>query len=143
MNMNNTNDKRLTAEEIALIEAAKSGKPGNASKQLLVTFGGNTYTSPTQNGKLCIRFKDVKVKCEAVGSKEYSAMDALAAALVLLGQVVPDSDDKMKEFLLEILHDLVLGDDDDRDEIIGYMISEAFKPKLPPAYKTVIQWEEK
>lgn len=70
-------------------------------------------------------------------------MDALAAALVLLRQVVPDSSDKMKEFLLEMLHDLVLGDDEDRDEIVGYMIGKAFKLKFPRTYKTVIQWGEK
>lgn len=141
--MMNTNDEKLTAEEIALTEATESGKQETLCKQLLIAFGGTACTSPTQNGKLCVRFKDIEGNCQAVGDNKYTAMDALAAALVLLRQVVPDSSDKMKEFLLEMLHDLVLGDDEDRDEIVGYMIGKAFKLKFPRTYKTVIQWGEK
>ena len=138
MKMVNTNDE-LTREEIELVEAAKAGKGETKRKLILATFGGTVRVSPTRSGKLCVRVDDIRTNIQPVGSDKYNALEALTAACVLLSQILPDSSDEQKEFLLETLHDLILGDEEDGDEIVGNLICAAIKPTSALAYKTAVE----
>ena len=132
----------LTREEIELVKAAKAGKSETKRKLILVTFGGIVRTSPSRNGTFCVRVDDIRTNVQPVGGEKYNALEALTAACVLLSQILPDSSDEQKEFLLETLHDLILGDEEDGDEIVGNLICAAIKPTSALAYKAAVDKRE-